>query len=146
MGNLIVTIGSIFVPLVSEKLLIPFIFHPLRYGGIPWSEPGITASILTWFLNIAMLIILSTISGMMSTTRECNKKDIMRSIKRSTWVILGYFIGNFVSFFLPIIKAPILLATMWLPYAGYIAHGSLVSIFVLLFGAMGNAKLRSEIC
>lgn len=146
MGNLIVTIGSVFIPLISDKLIIPFMYHPSRWGGIPWSEPGISASILSFFSNIMMLVILSTISGMMTTSRKCRKKDLKQSVKRSTWVVLGYIIGNIAAFFLPIIKAPILMATMWLPYAGYIAHGILVGLFVLLFGAMGNARLRMEIC
>ncbi len=146
MGNLIVTIGSIFIPLISDKLIVPFVFHPLSWGGIPWSEPGISASILTTLTNILMLTSLSTISGLMTTSRKCDKRDLILSIKRSLWVLVGYFIGNMVAFFLPIIKAPILLATMWLPYAGYLAHGTLVSFFIMLFGAMGNAKLRSDIC
>ena len=146
MGNLIVTIGSIFIPLISDKLIIPFLYHPMRWGGIPWNEPGMSASFLSFSFNILMLITLATISGMMTTTRKCNKKNFYRSLKRSIWVVLGYIIGNMSAFFLPIIKAPMLIATMWLPYAGYLAHGVIVSIFVLLFGAMGNARLRIEIC
>jgi hypothetical protein len=47
---------------------------------------------------------------------------------------------------LPFLKAPLLAVGLWMPYAGWIIHGIMVSAFVLLFGATGNSILRQEVC
>ena len=147
MGNLIVTSTSIVIPLITDKIIIPFVFYPTRWGSIPWKEPSMfVTGPLKFVINLVTLSLLAAVSGMMSTTKECNKKDFLLSWKRSIWVILGYLIGNMVVTLLPMIKAPILMAMMWMPYAGYIAHGMLVSLFIMFFGAMGNTKLRNDVC
>ncbi len=146
MGNLIVTIGSIFVPLITDKVFIPYIYHPSRWGGVPWSEPGMFSGILKTILNISVIAILGTISGMMTTKKECNKTDVWLSLKRSTWPILGYLIGNIMITFLPILKAPLLMFFIWFPFASYLTHGFLVSLFVMFFGALGNGRIRLDLC
>lgn len=147
MGNILAAGASVFIPLINHVITVPYIFHPLRWGGIPWSEPnGLVIGIVTKLLNILMLMIAGTISGIMSTKRKCDRMDVYMAIKRSMWLILGYTIGNMVLAVAPFIKVPVLMFTIWLPYAGWIAHGLCVSAFVLLFGAMGNMKLRGEVC
>jgi uncharacterized protein YacL len=147
MGNLLVASTSTFVPLFNHLVTIPYLYHPQRWGGIPWVEPGgITVGILEFVFNIITLLIMGTLSGMMTTQRECNKINVRYSIKRSLWVILGYLVGNTIVYLLPFIKAPVLAMLIWMPYAGWVAHGLLVAFSVLLFGAMGNAYQRWEIC
>lgn len=147
MGNIVASGLSIGVPLANHLLTIPYIFHPHRWGGVPWSEPNfLFKGIVTFTLNILVLMIIGTISGLMTTKKECNKTNIIRSIKRSLWLVMGYVLGNLILFLFPFIKAPFLPFTLWLPYAGWLVHGFCVSVFVLFFGAMGNSILRQEVC
>lgn len=147
MGNLLAATASIGVPLFTHTVTLPFLFHPLRWGGVPWAEPHwILLGLLTFILNVCTLMVLGTMSGLMTTKGMCNRTDVLRSIKRSLWVVLGYIIGNLFLFVFPFVKAPFLVFGLWLPYAGWLVHGFLVSIFILLTGSVGNTMLRSEVC
>jgi hypothetical protein len=147
MGNIVASGLSIGVPLANHLVTIPYIFHPHRWGGVPWSEPNfLFKGIITFALNTLVLMIIGTISGLMTTKKECNKTNIARSIKRSLWLVMGYVLGNLMLFIFPFIKAPFLPFTLWLPYAGWLVHGFCVSVVVLFFGAMGNSILRQEVC
>lgn len=147
MGNLIVTGASVFVPLFNEIVTIPYLYSPLRWGGIPWSPPNsIYVNMTRIILNIIVLIILGTLSGLMTTERQCRRLDLWLSIKRSSWVLLGYFVGNVFLTLIPMIKAPLLALLIWLPYAGWIAHGLIVALFILFLGSFGNAYQRAETC
>ena len=147
MGNLITAGSSIFIPLIVRGQILPYLFHPYKWGGIPWEPPGsLTLLITTVLCNIILLQIIATISGVMATLRECDTYDITESYWKSFWPVLGFVIGNIVIYCVPVIKALFLAAFMWLPYADYLVHGALVSIFVLFIGAKGNTKLINELC
>jgi hypothetical protein len=147
MGNILASIGSIWVPLFTHLVTVPFIFHPLRWGGIPWGQPHwLLLGIVTFLCNAITLMGLGTISGLMTTKKECNRTNILRSIKQSLWLVLGFVIGNLIMFLLPFLKVPVLLLTLWLPYAGWIAHGICVFPAVLFCGALGNGMLRGAVC
>lgn len=147
MGNFLACTASIGVPLLTKLVTIPFLLHPTRWGGIPWKEPHWAfMGFMTVFLNLLSIMILGTLSGMMTTEQACRKHDILQSFRRSTWLVLGYLVGNALLMIFPFIKVPFLLFGMWLPYAGYLIHGFLVSIVMMFFGAMGNTILRAQIC
>lgn len=147
MGNLIVTVSSIFIPLFNKLVTVPYILHPYRWGGVPWTEPSqLFVMFLNFVFNLMLLSAVSTLSGMMTTEEDCRKHDIWVSFKRSTWVMLGYVIGSIVIFLAPIAKAPILAVSTWIPYAGLLVHNALVSLFVMLFGAIGNSVTRADVC
>jgi len=147
MGNIIAATSSIGIPLFNHLVTIPYIFHPQRWGGIPWKEPNfILLSLITMIFNVVCLMLIGTISGLMTTKQKCRKTNLLKSIKRSLWVAVGYIIGNMVMMLLPFIKSPLLVLSLWMPYAGWIIHGICVSLFVLLFGSIGNSKLRNEVC
>lgn len=147
MGNIVVTTGSVFIPLFNKLFTIPFFYHPYRWGKIPWYEPNpYFMSLFQFFLNIIMIAFLATISGLMTTQRECRKHDLLKSFKNSLMPIFGYIVGNILVFMMPFLKAPLLSIFSWVPYSGYLVHGAMVAIFVLIFGAMGNATLRENVC
>lgn len=147
MGNLLACTASIGVPLFTKTVTMPFIFHPTRWGGIPWAAPHwIITGLLTFLLNAVTLMLLGTVSGLMTTKKDCNKAEVLPSIHRSLWLVFGYVIGNLLLFIFPFIKAPFLVFSLWLPYAGWLVHGFLVAIVMLFFGAIGNSMLRGEVC
>ena len=147
MGNLIASLGSIGVPLFHHLVTIPYLYHPHRWGGIPWVAPGILQlSIVTVLLNIVSMIILGTISGIMTTKQKCNKSSLIKSIINSVWVVAALLIGNgFMSIF-GSIKGPFLVWLKWMPYSSWVVQGIMVSLVVLLFGSIGNTLLRKSVC
>ena len=147
MGNFLASGLSIGVPLVNHLVTVPYLFHPHRWGGVPWSEPNfIFKGIISFILNVVVLMVIGTFSGLMTTKKECRKTNLTRSIKRSLWLVIGYIIGNLILFALPFIKAPLLAFSLWMPYAGWLVHGLCVAISVMWFGAIGNSILRNEVC
>ena len=147
MANLLATMTSIVIPLWVSEIFVPFLYHPYRWGGIPWSPPShFNMMLITKILTFGLLTVTGTLSGMMSTIGKCRKSDWRKSLHRSLWFVLGYVLGNLMVIFIPFIKAPLLAGLMFLPYAKYIAHGLLVGIMTLIFGAIGNQILRDEVC
>ena len=147
MGNLMAAVASIGVPLFTHSVTVPFLFHPSRWGGMPWHEPSwLVLGIVTLLCNVATLMGLGTLSGLMTTKRECNKMDPLLSVQRSIWLVVGYIVGNIFLLVMPFIKAPFLPFTFWLPYSAWLVHGFLLSGWILLFGAIGNSVLRQNVC
>lgn len=146
MGNLMATSMSIALPLINYSYVLPYIFYPTRWG-IPWSPPGsLMAGLIGLVIITVELMIVGSISGIMNTVKSCNKIDVKMSVKRSMWIILGYMLGNVLLFTMPFLKAPLLIMTIGLPYAGWIAHGIMTAIPVMLFGAMGIDRLLGDVC
>lgn len=126
---------------------MPYIYHPTRWGRVPWTEPSpFMNGFMHMFLNIIVIALIGAISGTMSTLGACNKYDFRKSLQRSIWLVLGYLVGTTTISLMPFLKAPLLSISVMFPYANWIVHGLLVSIFVLLFGAIGNNVLRNDIC
>lgn len=148
MGNLIAAGLSTFVPLTTHLVTIPYILHPERWGGMPWREPSaVTYTLLTMLSNVILMMMLGTLSGMMTTKQKCNRSDVRKSMWRSIYGVIGFIIGSIVLAVAPVIKAPALsFFSSWLPYAGWIVHGAIVAIFVLVFGAFGNNSVRRAVC
>jgi hypothetical protein len=147
MGNLLATFGTIGVPLFNHLVTIPFIYHPYRWGGVPWKAPGwLQLAIVTFIANVTLLLLISTLGGIMSTKQACDKYDVWLSLKRSIWKLLGYFIGSAVLSVASSIKGPFLVWLSWMPYANWIVHGALVAIPILFLGAMGTNLLRTDVC
>lgn len=147
MGNIIAAGASIGVPLLTTSVVVPYIFHPHRWGGVPWKEPNfIFLGLVSFIVNVIILMMLGTLSGLMTTKKECNRTNLGRSIKRSLWIVVGYIIGNILLALFPFIKVPLLPLVIWMPYAGWLVHGFLVSIPILFCGAIANGMLRNEVC
>jgi len=147
MGNLIVTLSSIFIPLINKTVSVPYLLDPNRWGGIPWQPPSeIYVATIEYILNIIILSLFATVSGVMNTERKCRKRSWWESFIKSLWVVLAYIIGNIVFYFMPLVKAPMLSTLGFLPFAGIIVNGLLVAIPIMLFGAIGNTVLINKVC
>lgn len=147
MGNLLATLGTIGVPLFNHLVTIPFIYHPYRWGGVPWKPPGwFQLALVTFIANITLILLLGTLGGIMSTKQKCDKYDIWLSLKRSVWKLIGYFIGSAVLGVASSLKGPLLVWLSWLPYANWLVHGTMVALPILFLGALGTSILRDEVC
>jgi hypothetical protein len=147
MGNLLATLGTIGVPLFNHLVTIPFIYHPNRWGGIPWQAPSLMQlTIVTFIANISLVLLLGTLGGIMSTKKKCDKVDIGKTMWRNIWRILGFLAGNAALAVFSSLKGPMLVWLGWVPYASWVVHGVLVAIPVLIMGALGTSVLLSDVC
>jgi hypothetical protein len=147
MGNLITALSTIGTPLLTKEIVIPFIMHPTRWGGIPFVPPGpFKYAFLYLTINLLIITIVATLSGMMTTARECRKANIWTAVVNARWTALAALIGfTFLTIF-PFTKATALGVLGWLPYANQIVIGLYVAIFVLIGGMIGNGYNRRDVC
>jgi hypothetical protein len=147
MGNFLATLGTIGVPLFNHLVTIPFIYHPYRWGGVPWKAPGwFQLALVTLIANITLIMILATIGNIMSTKQSCNKQDIQLSAIHSFWKVAAFLLGSAILSIFSSFKGPLLVWLSWLPYASWIIHGIIVAIPVLLLGAVGTTVLIRRVC
>jgi len=147
MGNLLATLGTIGVPLFNHLVTIPFIYHPHRWGGVPWQAPGwFQLAIVTFIANIALVFMLGTLGSIMSTKQSCNKTDIPLSFVNSMWKVAGFMAGSAILSVFVSLKGPFLVWLGWMPYSSWVVHGLLISIPVLLLGSLGTSALIRRVC
>ena len=147
MGNTITGITSVIGPMITETILVPFVFHPYRWGSVPWEPPSALASgTVSFICNAVMISTIATLAGMMATKRRCNKSDIKQSWLNSWWPVLGYIIAHSVLFLIPFLKVPLLAVFSWMPYANNFATSLTALPIVMIFGAVGNGWNRRTVC
>jgi hypothetical protein len=147
MGNLITSMVTIFSPLISKEYVIPMIMHPYRWGGVPFKAPGPFKYIFLYLLS-NMLIIgsMATLSGMMTTARECRKVHFWTAMVNSRWALLFAMIGLLIISIFSFIKAPVVTFLSWMPYASQVVTGLFMALFVLLGGMIGNGYNIKDVC
>lgn len=147
MGNLITAMVTVASPLITKEYLIPTIMHPYRWGGIPFVPPGpFKYAFLYLLFNMLIIGTAATISGLMTTARECRRISLWTSIVNARWSLLFALIAMIVITLLPFIKAPVLAVLSWLPYANHIVTGLYMAILVLVGGMIGNGYSRKNVC
>lgn len=148
MGNLITSFGSIWSPLITSELLIPFIYHPLVFASnIPFNNPS-TLKYCLWymFFNCLIVGILSIIGSIMSSKKECNNYSVYYSILGTRIPILMTILALTFINLMPLLKAPLLVFLGFLPYSKHIVTGIYLSVFVLFGGILGNNYVRRNVC
>lgn len=147
MGNLLASVASIGVPLFNHLITIPYLYHPYRWGGVPWRAPGFfTLAIVTLIANISAIMLLGTLSGIMSTKQKCDKLDLKKSILSSLWLTLGFLLSNALLSVFASLKGSVLVWLGFLPYASWLVQGIMAFAVVLFFGSLGNNTLRKSVC
>jgi hypothetical protein len=140
-------ISAIFAPLVTTEFIIPTILHPYKLGGIPFKTPGIFKYTSIYLLCIVLIVgTFATISGMMTTARECKKVEFWSAAVSAKWSMLFALIGLSVVFFLPLIKAPLLALLAPVPFSNLISNGIVMSAFVVFGHFLGDNYLLRTVC
>lgn len=143
MGNIVATLVSIPLPLVSDIIIVPHLWSPERWGNIPWTPPPFWISEI---INVILMICVSTSSGVMTSLQKCKRKNLSVSLQNSKWQVIGYIIGRIFALLAFPLKTMIISSIAWMPFAKQISEGIITSAFVLLFGMIGNSNNRKEIC
>ena len=147
MGNLITTMTTIVAPLMTKEFIIPTLMHPYRWGGVPFKAPGLITYCLMYVIFTLLIIgAAATVSGMMSSSKECNKMSFWTSAFYARWAVLGALIGMLFVFIFAFLKAPVLALLSWLPYSNTIVDGLYMSLFVIFMGMIGNNFTRARVC
>lgn len=145
MGNLLAALGSTLIPLMSEVLIVPTLFAP--DPSVPWVAPSwFTIRALTLVVEVILVIILSTFNGVMNSLRTCNRMELWESFKNSKWALTGYFLYAVFFLIFGMLKVPVQNYLSWLPYSRLLIDGLLYFPFSLIFGALGNIRLRNKVC
>ena len=140
-------IGTIFAPLLTREFILPYIFHPYRWGGIPFVPPSAIGYTAMYLLFITLIVgIFATISGMMSTAKECKKVEFWTSAVSAKWPMLFALIGSAVLYFLSVLKAPLLVIMAPVPYSNLIVTGIMLSMFVVFGHYIGNNYNIRDVC
>lgn len=147
MGNLITAMVTVASPLITKEYFIPMIMHPYRWGGIPFEPPGLLKYTFLYLLGNFLLIgSAATVSGMMTTAKECRKIAFWTSVVNARWSLLFAFLGMLLVALMPFLKSPVLALLSWLPYANTIVNGIYMSLLVLIGGMIGNGYNRKDVC
>ena len=147
LAHSVTAIGSIFAPLLTQELILPYIYHPYRLGRIPFKAPGMFEYVTVYLLAIVLIIgTCATIAGMMSTTKECHKISVWKSIIEAKWAMFFGIIGISVLFFLSVIKAPLLVLMAPVPYSNLLVTGIMLSMFVVFGHYLGTNYLLRDVC
>lgn len=147
MGNLITTTVAIFSPLLTREYIIPAVMHPYKWGGVPFVPPGpVKYAFLYMLFNFLLIGSAATISGLMTTAKECKKIQLWTAIVNARWAMLFAAIGMLILLIFPFIKGPLLSFLSWMPYATHIASGIYLGLAVLIGGMIGNGYNRKNVC
>src|SRR5258706_14243907 len=124
MGNFLTATVTLFAPMITKELFIPSLMHPYRWGGIPFKPPNTLMYIALYvFFNSFMIGLMAFISGLMTTTKQCQKTNLRIALKNSIWAIIFALLGLLLITLMPFIKSPIIALLYWLPYANSIVIG-----------------------
>ena len=82
MGNLLITLISVFVPITIHTSIIPTLMRPDILGGSPWSPPSmLTYVVLYYSIMYFILWLASFIGNIYYTLVNCNKMDPVKMKK-----------------------------------------------------------------
>jgi hypothetical protein len=144
LAHSITALGTIISPLIATEFILPLVFHPYNFGGIPFVPPNIFKYTFVYLATIILIIhSCATLSGMMYTVRECRKIEFLTAFLNAKWASIFALIGSAMLFFIPFIKAPLLVLMAFVPFSNLIVTGIILSFFTLFGNYIGtNYNLR----
>ena len=146
-GNILTAIMALFAPYIVRFHLLPYIYHPYRYGGIPFVAPSnIEFQVMYYAIIMAIVTGFYFVAGYMATLKICDKSDIkiilynypkLFAMMTSCMILLLVF---------PLVKLPFLQTMMIVPYANEVVNGIFWSIFCFLGVAWANRETVYNVC
>ena len=134
-GNILATLFALTLPYLARFNFLPYLYHPYRYGGIPFAPPSFFEyQSMYYIFIISSLIILYIVSGFMAVYKICNQGPIdsyQIVLYNITKFLMILMLCLFVLFFVPLLKFPLLTGLIILPYANELVNGLFWSIFTL---------------
>jgi uncharacterized protein YacL len=146
-GNMLVAALALFTPYLVRFQLLSYIYHPYRYGGIPFVPPSFLEFQGMYYLFIILIISgMYLVSGYMATLKICNKSDYKTVLFNFRKLLFVLLMCVFVLVFLPVLKVPFLSHLIVLPYANEVVNGIFWSIFSFLGVCWANRDTVYLVC
>ena len=140
-------IVTIFTPLLTKELLIPFLMHPFRLGGMPFKAPSpIGYMILYLIVSCSLVASAVMISASMSSTKKCGKISIKKAILSTKWTSFFLIFGFTILFLVPILKLPLLVLFAAVPYSNQLVNGLMLTPFVFMGHFIGSRIYMDQVC
>ena len=90
----ITLIVTVFTPLLTKELIIPYMMNPFRLGGIPFKAPSpIGYMFLYLIVSCCVVGSASMVAESMSSTKKCNKTNIWSAIRNTKWTSFFLIFG-----------------------------------------------------
>lgn len=146
-GNVLAAVMALVIPLITRHFIIPYIYHPYRYGGIPFVPPSFMEAQGLYFLIITAVIFgMYLISGFMDSLRLCDRWDFNIIIYNFKKVLLPLIICFICLTCFPITKIPFLILPITIPFAEEVANGIFWSIATFVGVVFANMENTYQTC
>jgi len=146
-GNILTATLALFSPYIVRFHLLPYIYHPYRYGGIPFVAPSTAEfSVMYYVLIMAIISGFYLVSGYMATLKICNKSDSKIVIYNYPKLFAMMIACILLLLLFPLVKLPFLQTLMVLPYANEVVNGIFWFIFTFLGVAWANRETVYKVC
>lgn len=144
------TLSSMYIPFITKLTILPALYYPVTGDGSGfenWVPPSsVKLGVMNALINLLLIIAVGTVTGTMSTAGACNRRRVKQSLYHTIFPVAAFFGTRILLHFVPLVKAPVIAALSFLPYAGMITDALFTGFFTLFIGALGNAKLRRDVC
>jgi hypothetical protein len=149
MGNILITLFSVFIPITLHTSIIPTLMRPDIFGGTPWSPPSMfTYLVLYYSMMYIILWFASFISNTYYTLFNCERADPLKSAIYANYTpvisIFGVFLNNTI--LLPFLKSMVLSAVNTMPYALHFVNGGLMAPFVFIGTMFSQRLINRKVC
>jgi len=149
-GNVLATVTAFILPYIVRFNFLPYLYHPYRYGGIPFVPPGFLEYQGMYYITIlTILTCFYILSGFMAIYKICDKppsQSYQVILYNITKFLLVMFVCLFILFFVPLVKFPLLSAFVLVPYANELVNGIIWSLFTLFGVTWANISNISRVC
>jgi hypothetical protein len=149
MGNILITLFSIFIPITIHTSIIPTLMRPDLFGGHPWSPPSMLTYVLLYYsLMYFILWLASFIGNMYYSLVNCNKMNAVKSAATANYTPMISFAGIFMNntLLLPFLKSIFLSAVTPVPYSHHFVNGILTAPFVFIGTMFSQKLLNKQVC
>jgi hypothetical protein len=146
-GNVLAAVMALVIPLITRHFIIPYIYHPYRYGGIPFVPPSFMEAQFMYFMIITCVIFaMYLLSGFMDSLRLCDNFDYQIVVYNFKKVLLPLILCFITLTCFPIAKIPFLILPITIPYAEEVANGIFWCIATFIGVVLANMENTYQTC
>ena len=149
-GNMIATVLALVTPLFVKNYFLPYLYHPYRYGGIPFTPPGFFEfQALTYILIMGLLTCYYLLSAYLNIYKFCDvypNKSTPTIFYNITKFWLSLLICFLILIFIPFklwVGAGLIIMV---PYANELVNGVVWSLFTLFGTTWANMDNVMKVC
>lgn len=148
-GNMIATLLALVTPYFVRNYILPHLYHPYRYGGIPFMPPGFFEFQLLYYIFImGLLTCYYLMSAYLNIYKFCDKSPVESSptiFYNITKFLLVMLICFLILIFVPF-KLWVAAGLIFIPHANELINGIVWCLFTLFGVSWANIDNVLNIC